>query len=600
MKQIRPIVPVEDWCEDPFFLGPTAGHLRPYQKDALFEFCNSRNKRKIIFTGSSRSGKSFLMRVIVIRIAYEMSCFDSFPTLYDLDESTLPQIIWFAFTKGKSNSTGIGALIRMIDKIPYFQDPTVKRREITSEIVFPFLRIVSGSQVTDAIGEDLLGAILDEANVRKVAKGSEVENAQNMFKEIRQRSQMTFSKNGVWGGFSSIISSATTSSSFTAKELEKAKKKGDTVIMEISVYAANPSQYSRETFDVYIGSPEIQPFIVDSADEVIRSKVLANYGITLEEYLAQNQQLIEKVPVSIRENYEEDISFALANMSGITQTGTNLFITNKRWISNIWNEDRVMYDVPNLGIYDTIPVEIYAEMSKNIERYTGENVYIHVDPSQFWDHTGFSALYYSVSERKIKSILTAEFTIDHNKPDNQIDQEKLLQLIVFMREQGVRVAFVSGDHYAKDFLIPQCKLLLGQGGSDYYSVDSSNVAYDTALNYLKRSSYSLPYYRQMEVELQELWKDYATGKVDHQANSNPTKPIHFKDVCDAWAAASFHIYTREKIRYDQDDIDKAAEKFDEESDGFYDDLDSGGEEWKEESDDDEEEFQMLEDSLFDD
>ena len=573
MKQIRPIIPVEQWCEDPFFLGPTAGHLRPYQKDALFEFCNSRDKRKIIFTGSSRSGKSFLMRVVVIRIAYEISCFDSFPTLYNLDESTLPQIIWFAFTKGKSNSTGIGALIRMIDKIPYFQDPSVKRRDVNSEIQFPFLRIVSGSQVTDAIGEDLLGAILDEANVRKVAKGSEVENAQGMFKEIRQRSQMTFSRNGIWGGFSAIISSATTSSSFTAQELEKAKKKGDTVIMEISVYAANPSQYSKETFDVYIGSPEIQPFIVDQADDVIRSKINTNYGKTLEEYLAENPQLIEPVPVSIRENYEEDISFALANMSGITQTGTNLFITNKRWIANMWNGDRVTYDVPNLGIFDTIPVEIYAEMTKNLESYTGENVYIHVDPSQKWDHTGFSALYYSSSEKKIKTLLTAEFTIDHGKPDNQIDQEKLFQLIVFLKDNGARLKYITGDHYAKDYLIPQSKLLLGSnGGADYFSVDTSNVAYDTALNYLKRNMYSLPYYKQMEVEAGELWRDFATGKIDHQANPNPMKPIHFKDVCDAWAAASFHIYSRERIRYDEEDIQKEVEKIDEESDGFYDDL----------------------------
>lgn len=598
MKQIRPIVPVEQWCEDPFYLGPTAGHLRPYQKDALFEFCNSRDKRKIIFTGSSRSGKSFLMRVIVIRIAYEISCFDSFPTLYNLDESTLPQIIWFAFTKGKSNSTGIGALIRMIDKIPYFQDPTVKRRDLNSEIVFPFLRIVSGSQVTDAIGEDLLGAILDEANVRKVAKGSEVENAQGMFKEIRQRSQMTFSRNGVWGGFSAIISSATTSSSFTAQELEKAKKKGDTVIMEISVYAANPSQYSKETFDVFKGSPEIPPFIVDQADEVIRSRIATNYGITLEEYLQNNPDLIEPVPVSIRENYEEDISFALANMSGITQSGTNLYITNKKWITNMWNEERVVYDVPNLGIFDTVPVEIYTEMTKNLENYAGENVYIHVDPSQKWDHTGFSALYYSAAEKKIKTLLTAEFTIDHGKPDNQIDQEKLFQFIVFLKDNGARIKFVSGDHYAKDYLIPQCKMLLGNGCSDYFSVDTSNVAYDTALNYVKRGMYSLPYYNQMKVELEELWKDFATGKVDHQANSNPNKPVHFKDVCDGWAAASFHIYTRESIRYDEQDIEKQAEKIDEESDGFYDDLSTEEEEeWKDEK---EEWIGDLESSLIDD
>ena len=94
-------------------------------------------------------------------------------------------------------------------------------------MVFPFCEVRTGSNVSHIIGEDMLGCVLDEANVRKVAKGTEVEETQRMFQEMQQRSVMTFSKNGMWGGFSGIISSSTTSSSFVALELEKAKSQAE-------------------------------------------------------------------------------------------------------------------------------------------------------------------------------------------------------------------------------------------------------------------------------------------------------------------------------------------------------------------------------------
>lgn len=577
---IRPIVPIEEWLTSEFYLGDEVEAIRPYVAEFVKEFNHATYinelgirvpKRKFIATGASRTGKSYGSRILLDRVFYEMSCWRNFPCLFGLSPSTMPKVFWLSYTMSKSTSTGMKGLMKIIDKTPYWQLPDVKRKDVESAIIFPFCEVLPGSNVSHIIGEDMLGCVLDEANVRKVAQGTEVEETQKMFQEMRQRSVMTFSKNGVWGGFSGIISSTTTSSSFVALELEKAKKDGDTVIMEASVYEANPEQYSKEKFPIFIGNGEIEPFIVDQADETIKNRINEIYGVTLNEFLEDNPDLIEPVPVSIRKFYEEDLTFSLANMSGKAMSGSNKFmspkIVNKMWDKSLKNP--FSKDIPQIGIYDSIaPYEIWNP-DIAMETYHGENVYVHIDMSQKHDHTGLSALYYDIEDKMIKSMLTVRMFMNKDIPDNQIDQEKVLQLLLYMRDNGVNFAFISGDHYAKDFLIPQCKKIFGNDHSEYLSVDKDPVPAMTVLNFAKIGRYRLPYYKVLEHELVNLNRDLATNKVDHNNNPNPNEPIWFKDCFDGLQGATFHIYTREHIQYEQMMMDKELEKVEIEDDGFF-------------------------------
>ena len=603
-EQIREIVPVEQWITDPFYVGPSANYIRPYVRKFVEEFNNATYvnemgltvpKRKFIATGASRTGKSYGARKLIQRILYEMSCWKNFPCLFGLDPNTTPKIFWLSYTLSKSKSTGLKQLIKDIDSVPYWQLPGLKRKDVETELIFPFCEILPGSQVEHIVGEDMLGCVLDEANVRKVAKGTEVEETQKMFQEMRQRSVMTFSKNGIWGGFSGIISSSTTSSSFVAIELEKAKKDGDTAIMEASVYEANPEQYSKETFPVFIGNGTIAPFIIDQADSGIKTQIADTYGQTLEQFVEDHPNLIEPVPVSIRKFYEEDLSFSLANMSGKVQTGTNKFINNSSIIKNIWNEDKspLLTEIPEIGIYDQTSPFLIWNPDRAMEHYHGENVYLHVDASQKHDHTGFSALFYDREDNKIRSLLTASFFINEEINDNQIDQEKILQLILYMRDNGVMFRKITGDHYAKDYLIPQCKKIFGNDYSDYYSVDVTPAAYLTALNFMKLKRYSIPYYKQLEYELSNLLYDRATGKVDHPHNTDPNHPVYFKDCSDCFAASTQHIYVNEHVHYEDMLIAKETEKMTIPDDGFFSSISIDG------TDDDiEDEIAMFQNDLY--
>ena len=294
-------------------------------------------------------------------------------------------------------------------------------------------------------------------------------------------------------------------------------------------------------------------------------------------FIDDNPDLIENVPVSIRKFYEEDLSFSLANMSGKVQTGTNKFINNMSIIKALWNDEKspLLNELPEIGIYDQNSPFLIWNPDRAMEHYHGENVYLHVDASQKHDHTGFSALFYDREDNKIRSLLTASFFLNTEINDNQIDQEKILQLILYMRDNGVQFRKITGDHYAKDFLIPQCKKIFGNDYSDYYSVDVNPAAYLTVLNFMKLKRYSIPYYKQLDYELSNLLYDRATGKVDHPHNSDSNHPIYFKDCSDAFAGATEQIYLYEHVHYETMLIEKETERMDIPDDGFYSSIDYG-------------------------
>jgi hypothetical protein len=141
-----------------------------------------------------------------------------------------------------------------------------------------------------------------------------------------------------------------------------------------------------------------------------------------------------------------------------------------------------------------------------------------------------------------------------------------------MRDNGVNFKFISGDHYAKDFLIPQCKKIFGSDRSDYLSVDKDPVPAMTVLNFAKMGRFRLPYYKPLEHELLNLNRDLATNKVDHNKNPDPNNPIWFKDCFDGLQGAAYHLYTREHVQYEKMMMEKELEKVDIPDDGFFSSL----------------------------
>jgi hypothetical protein len=509
-----------------------------------------------LFTGSSRSGKSYAILIIIIRYIYEIWVHEDFPSLFGLSSTTLPKIIFFSFSDDKAKSVGISRLIRMIDQIPFFQHPDRKRRAISTMVAFPWVEVWPGTQIEHAIGDDVFAGIMDEANIRGVAKAREVAEAQELFMELRMRSETTYSLNGVWAGFSAIISTAGKSTSFTDMEVAKAERDGSRYLIRAAVYDVYPEGYSKEKFDVYTGDGTVPAFIVDDpSQEVLQA--LVSSGYSLEQFLVEKGDFIVHPPVSLRHFYEEDIEYALQNLSGVTRKGSSLFVQNKSLITKMFSPELsypttlfLQDGIPRFGLYDTLlPEELVNEDMLN-SVYNGESVYASFDTSRVNDTTGFSAIFYSEDQRKILPVLVTPIYLNRALAGNEIDQVKLYGLVVALYRLGVNFRMVTADGYSSDYLIQRFKILLGNDRASRFSVDKNPAAHITMLNFMKLGMYSLYDVPRLRYELENLVFDAYVGKVDHPPNTDPTNPVYFKDVSDSLAAASFQLAVFEDLSYE--------------------------------------------------
>jgi len=87
----KKIVPIEDWIESAYFLGPEANAILPFWKEQIIAFFKS-GEQKFIFYGSYRIGKNYAAMIVMLRLIYEISCFQNFPTYFGLSPTTLLKI----------------------------------------------------------------------------------------------------------------------------------------------------------------------------------------------------------------------------------------------------------------------------------------------------------------------------------------------------------------------------------------------------------------------------------------------------------------------------------------------------------------------------
>ena len=563
MELRESIVPVREWLDSEYYLGAESKSLLPFWKDVIVDYLGG-DRREFIFSGSERAGKTYASCIIILRYIYELYCVKDFPSIFGLSPTTLPKIMFFSFTRAKADSSGVDRLIRMVDSIPWFQHPLHRRKPLTSRLEFPWVLVMSGVNINHALGEDMLAAVLDEANTRHVAKAREIEEAEALLMEINMRSVTTYSVNGKWYGFTGIISTAGTTSSFVDSQISEAKVKGSPrYIVEAAVYDVNPSKFSEERFEVYAGDSDVSPFIVDAPFPETAQEVLDSTGMTVEQFVSERREEgVLSVPVSLRRFYEDDIRVALANLSGITQASIKGLFRRKSEIDSMFDdtlECPARTRLPLMGLFDDFDPHAFIDEDTLFRNYHGEPVYCHADISRLYDMTGISFLFVDEEAHKIRSLLLTNIFYNARIPDNEIDQEKIVGLVRYLRELGVNFGYVSADQYASAYFLQQCKLLLGSNKVGYLSVDATAKAYLEVLNFARKGAFALYDNPKLRKELSELNYDLYSGKVDHPHNNDARASVKreadrdgivsgffSKDLADALSGAVYHIWAREE------------------------------------------------------
>ena len=169
-KQIRPIVPIEEWIESTYYVGQDANAIYPYWKEFIIDIFRSDRKpeekiNNVIISGSIGTGKSTISEIIMMRKLYELSCYENINAFYHLMSKTSIMFLYFSVNQRQAERTGFGEFRSFIDNSPYFNDNFRRRKRINSILLFPEgVTFAYGSNSSDSIGMSVICSMIDEAN----------------------------------------------------------------------------------------------------------------------------------------------------------------------------------------------------------------------------------------------------------------------------------------------------------------------------------------------------------------------------------------------------------------------------------------------------
>jgi hypothetical protein len=518
----RPIVPIEQWLTDPFYLGPHAGKQWKFWEDEYIKFFNDPVAYiTLIVTGSNRGGKTHNVIFFMLRYIYEISCIRNFPELFGLSSATKLLFVFLSLRKEKAKDAGIGKMLRILEGIPYFEHVFPYDRGIQSKIVFPGIEIRPGSSTDDLVSEDLFGVIFDEANFVRAKAGAEFAKAKEIFLEARTRGQLTFSIGGRHYGFFALISSASTQTSFVEHQIREAKSKGNGYVIIAPVYKTHPEAYSQEKFRVFCGIDDVEPHIIDDVPFEIPQFVNKTYGMTYEDFLSQHSDQVELVPVDFLPRFQEDIVFGIRFLCGRPINTASAFLKNKGAFDAIFRKELkspLLVTIPTLSLLDDDTIQDFVDEDALLELIEdGANCYIHYDLGLRGDKDGdggdFAGFGLAFKTEKGRIRIALYFRVARKNSADEIDTSKLEDIVYWLIELGVVVKLVTKDLLARGYFSQNLIKRLGKERVANLSLDRTDIPFLVFSSLMKKGLLEAYSYTPFREEYPNLIHDNASHKV---------------------------------------------------------------------------------------
>ena len=576
-KQIREIVPIEEWIESEYFVGPDVHSLYPYWKNFVIDiFSSKRNEsnkiNNIIISGSIGTGKSTVSEIIMLRKLYELSCFKNINALFHLMSKTNIMFLYFSVNKTQALNTGYGEFRSLVDSSPYFSENFSRNKRIDSLLLFPEgITFSYGSRSSDAIGMSVICSMLDEANF-VAGNGNNVsgsaEKALDMYAGIVNRANSRFIMDGgINHALNILVSSSTHESSATAKQISMSKDDPHTIITAPSQWEVKPDKFSKTFFWVCKGTNYLEPNIVYSVDDInnfrlseglykdkeikdsssedyyVISKAISNLPPHLQDYFL-------RVPIELKSGFEMNIIRSLQDLGGVSTTTSG----------KLFNSPAVFNDcIDSRFKHPFVAQEIVIATGDNmqIKDYLREGVgfadkekprYIHIDQSTTTDSTGITSVYIDsiIEEEGVrKPIYGVDFMLRINppKPPKKIAIYKIRNFVVYLRDVvGINIGKVTYDIFNSE----ESRQILEELGFNvaYRSVDRNDKAYLDLVEIMYEKRLKMYDYPILRHELFNLVHDRARRKVDHPKTtkgntdySGKGSDVGSKDVSDSLAGA---------------------------------------------------------------
>jgi hypothetical protein len=525
-------VPVQQFLEDPFYLG-----LEGQIYDAVMQETININSGKyveIVLTGAIGTAKTTIALWSTAYQLYLISCLRNPQQTFGLDRASEILFIFQSINADLARKLDYGRFRELLEKSPYFAKYFPYRKDLESEMQFPhrvIARPVAGME-TAAIGQNVIGGIIDELNYMAVIENSKssvdggtYDQAVALYNSIARRRKSRFMQQGSMPGLLCLVSSKRYPGQFTDIKEQEATKDPTIYVYDKRVWEIKPSAFGGEWFHVFIGTPTRKPRILEP-DEPIA---------------AEDRHLVMEIPEEYRGEFETDMMNALREIAGVSTIARHPFIMNPDAVA------AMMTDKPSVfgdrwTDYEANKLMVRPKVVRNktMPRFA------HLDLSITGDNTGLVVGHvdgFVEVSRGATSELLPHIVIDgalQIRPPRggEILFHKIRDTLYKLRDVGLPIKWVTFDSFQS---VDSIQVLRQHGFlTGMQSLDKTMTPYQFLKSALYDGRIECPHHPELQKELASLEFIADKNRVDHPPNGS-------KDVADALAGVVYGLTVRREV-----------------------------------------------------
>lgn len=522
----EPVGPRE-FIESPAFMNKP-GAMWPAVMDEFVEL-NSGKYVESVLTGGIGVGKTHLALYTQAYQLYLLSCMRDPHAEFDLDPTSEIVIVFQSLNAKLAAGVDYTRFRAMIESAPYFKSQFRFDTDITSEMRFPkrvIVKPISG-QDTGAIGQNVIGGLIDEINFMAVIEDSKhsrdgevYDQAVKNYNSIARRRESRFMQLGSLPGMLCLVSSRNYPGQFTDKKEEEARTNPRIFIYDKRTWEVRPEKFTNERFRVFVGDETRKPYILGD-DAVVPE---------------EDAHLVMRIPLEYLKQFQTDMLASLRDIAGVATMALHPFMLNTEAVTSAFGV------VPSIASREdcdfvTTKLQLYPKRIAN----PMEPRLAHVDLAYSKDSAGVS-IGHVIGFKKVNRgdhietlpIVRFDMILEVKVPrGGEIELENVRKLLYVLRDKmGLPIKWVSFDGFqSRDSM----QILYQKGFIVHYqSMDKDTDAYDFTKQAFYDGRVQAPAHPKAQREMITLEIDTKKGIIDHPPHGS-------KDVSDSMAGVVYGL-----------------------------------------------------------
>lgn len=489
-----------------------------------------------VMTGGIGSGKTTLALYTNAYQLYLLSCMRSPHKQFGLDPSSEILLIFQSMTMKLAQGVDYQRFRHMIEGSPYFLKHYPFDKHIHSKLVFPNrveVLPVAGTE-TAAIGQNVMGGLIDELNYMAVVEKSRVavdkgtyDQAILIYNSISRRRKSRFMENGKLPGILCLVSSKKYPGQFTDQKVQEAEKDPGIFVYDRRVWDIKPDDFGNQGwFQVFAGDMTQKPRIIQAEEEV----------------KDEDRPLVVNIPEEYRLEFEKDVINALREIAGVSTLARHPFFLEVPKVHQAFKLRESIFSSSSVDFVESRLTLLKRNFwNPEVPRFAHCDLAISGDSAGLAVGTvsGFKNISGTESPAYMPNIWI-DGVLEIKPPKNcEILLGKIREVIIMLKRMGLNIVWVTFDQFQSSDsqqILRQQALITGHQSMD----EVPCRPYDFLKAGVYEDRLNIPQHPKLHREILMLEKDTKSGKIDHPPGGS-------KDLSDALAGVAFGLTMRREL-----------------------------------------------------